>query len=73
MYILGKGISQAVPMMVVSLVFLGVLFAQYRWYSKKLDTLEHENRRIGDEKSKLQEKLALRDFQHVADNQPSQD
>lgn len=71
LYVLGKSITQIWPIIVLSAVFFALTYAQYRWHKKAMNVSESEIRRIGAEKSKLQEQLAKRELQHVETNKPS--
>jgi len=55
MYLLGKGISAVYPTIIMSVLFLAVLFAQRHLYRKKENQMRDEIARIGGEKSSRQE------------------
>lgn len=60
MYILGKGILNVWPIVVLGVIFLATVLAQHRIYDKKIALLKGELRRVGDEKSSLQQELTDR-------------
>lgn len=55
MYLLGRGIGNIYPTIVMAVIFLGVLFAQRHLYKRKENQMLAELARIGAEKSKRQE------------------
>lgn len=55
-YLLGHGIGDAYPIIIMGGLFLAVLFSQRHFYRKKLTLAEAELARIGSEKSSQQEK-----------------
>jgi hypothetical protein len=57
LYILGKGIGQIWPLVVLSVIFAATVLAQLRVYGKKIALLKRELERVGDEKSLLQQEL----------------
>jgi hypothetical protein len=65
LYVLGEGIGNTWPLLVLSGVFALVSFAQYRWHQKKIGTLEKEIGRLGEEKSKMQEKRLGKKLPHA--------
>jgi hypothetical protein len=69
MYLLGGGIRQVWPMVVLSVVFAVLSIAQHRWYVKQIGIYTNEIARIGEEKSALQERRAGRRLQHGDRNQ----
>ena len=69
MYILGKGMHSWWPLAVPSIFFGLVVWAQYEMNKKKVKELTKEMRRIGAEKSALQERISGRDLQHRRPNE----
>jgi len=55
MYLLGRGIGNIYPTIVMGIVFLAVLFAQRHLYKRKENQMLSELARIGAEKSSKQE------------------
>jgi hypothetical protein len=55
MYLLGRGLSTVYPIIVMSGIFLAVLFAQRHLYIRKENLMLAEIARIGGEKSNKQE------------------
>lgn len=66
LYVLGKGIGEMWPLVIISSVFGLTIFAQHRWYKKKLQSLQDEVDRIGREKGELQEKLLRKKLRHAS-------
>lgn len=66
-YILGEGMSPWWPFILVGLLLLFTVWAQRVTYKKKLRIMQEELDRIGREKSRLQELVAGRPWQHVDD------
>jgi hypothetical protein len=64
-YVLGTGVAQTWPIIILSLTFGVTALAQRRWYLKKLNTLTKEIEREGEEKSTLQGKKTQRQLQHA--------
>ena len=56
MYLLGRGISAAYPIIIMGAVCVTVLFAQRFQYQKRLGIVNAELARLGGEKSLQQEK-----------------
>lgn len=65
LYVLGKGISNLWPIITLSVVYVGTLVAQRRWYLKNMDRLSKELDREGKEKSALQAKRTTKQLQHA--------
>lgn len=64
-YILGTGVANTWPIIILSVTFAVTAFAQRRWYLKKLEPLTKEIEREGVEKSQLQEAQAGGPLQHA--------
>jgi hypothetical protein len=64
LYVLGNGIGNVWPLILISGVFALTVFAQYRSYRSKVQELQDEIDREGRVKSALQEKLLGRSLQH---------
>jgi hypothetical protein len=64
-YILGAGISNTWPLIILSITFAVTTLAQRKWYTKKLKTLTGEIEREGEAKSLLQGKKAGKQLQHA--------
>lgn len=56
-YVLGHGIREVYPLVVLSVLFAATVIAQFRVYGKQIAVLQHELTRVADEKSKLQQEL----------------
>ncbi len=66
MYLLGRNIRSAYPIMVMGVIFLAVLFAQRYYYRKQADLMESELERIGADKSAWQEKALGTRLHHTS-------
>jgi hypothetical protein len=64
MFILGKGMHTWWPMVVPSVAFVLLVWAQRETNKKEIKKIREEMRRIGAEKSALQEKLSQRRLRH---------
>lgn len=64
MYFLGKGMHSWWPMAVPSVVFVLLVWAQYETNKREVRRIKEEMRRIGAEKSALQEELSNRRLRH---------
>jgi hypothetical protein len=56
-YVLGHGIRAVYPIVVLSVLFVATVVAQFRIYGNQIAVLERELTRVADEKSKLQQEL----------------
>lgn len=70
LYILGSGFGLQWPSFVLAGLFVLVIFAQRRFYLRKIAELNDELAREGREKSALQAKLAGGDLQHAQSRTP---
>ena len=70
LYVLGTGIANKWPVVVSSIVFLVVLFAQRGFYLRKLALANEELAREGRAKSALQAQLSGIDLQHAQTRTP---
>ena len=68
MYLLGQG-AHWFPAAVVTIIAVVVVFAQRRWYDKRLKEKDRELIRVGDEKSKLQEQRIDAPLHHGDEDQ----
>jgi len=64
-YILGKGMQEWWPFVIVSLFFLLLVWGQHVIYKRELGIKDAELKRVGKEKSGLQETSAGREWKHV--------
>ena len=64
-YILNNGVSQVWPSIVLSILFVLVLFAQRHVYQRRERERRKDIARIGKEKSDLQQKATDTKLQHV--------
>src|SRR5260370_291656 len=64
-YVLGAGVSRVWPLLVLSLLFVAVVLAQYRLYKRKMALLSAELEREGQAKSALQGKQITKPLQHA--------
>ena len=55
MYLLGRGINSMYPFALEGVAFLLLFYSQNYWFRKKIKVLENELKRMGDQKSSLQE------------------
>jgi hypothetical protein len=56
-YVLGHGIREVYPLVVISILFAAAVVAQFRIYGNQIALLKRELSRVADEKSKLQQEL----------------
>ncbi len=56
-YVLGHGIREVYPIVVLSALFVATVVAQLRMYGNQIALLKRELSRVADEKSKLQQEL----------------
>lgn len=63
-YILGNGMYSWWPLAVPSTLFVLLIWAQYVTNRRIIKKLKREMRRIGEQKSQLQEKLSNRQLRH---------
>jgi hypothetical protein len=66
LYILGKGIGHAWPIISLGVLFVAAAAAQKKVYDRKIALLETELARIGNEKSLLQQELTDQQLQRTA-------
>jgi hypothetical protein len=64
MYILGKGMVGWWPLVVPSVLFLFVIWAQWEVNRKKVKTIRRELNRVSSERSSLQERISGGPLQH---------
>ena len=67
-YLLGHGIGDVYPIIIMGGLFLAVLFSQRHFYRKKLTLAEAELARLGSEKSSQQEKALGARLHHSPTN-----
>lgn len=67
-YILGRGILQVWPLVLLSAIFAATVVAQFHVYGKKIALLRGELDRVSDEKSKLQQELTTTKLRHGGDD-----
>jgi hypothetical protein len=68
LYILGRGIVQVWPLVLLSAIFAATVAAQFHVYDKKIALLRGELDRVSDEKSKLQQELTTTKLRHGGDD-----
>ncbi|SRR5216684_1215102 len=56
-YVLGHGVREVYPLVVLGVLFAATIVAQFRVYGKQIAVLQLELTRVADEKSKLQQEL----------------
>ena len=67
-YILGRGILQVWPLVLLSAIFAATVAAQFYVYGRKIALLRGELNRVSDEKSKLQQELTTTKLRHGEDD-----
>ena|ERR1035438_10874105 len=70
-YVLWRGPHSVATFVLYSVSMVFLMFAQKHYYTKKINALQNEVDRIGEEKSALQEKLSLSPIHHSAGKKSS--
>jgi hypothetical protein len=64
MYVLGKGIETVYPMLLISVIFIGLLVAEGVYYNRMLAERDKEIRRLAKWKSDHQQQTATAPLHH---------
>jgi hypothetical protein len=64
MYVLGQGIGDAWPMIVLCLLFAAAFFAQNKYFRGKLKAMDRRLTEVADEKSRVQERAVGKALRH---------